>query len=206
MFDWKLIVTLLIVFSILLAVLGADSSVGKFFGNIFGKIGVETKSEDNAIRNVSFSLSAGNYARISFSSSDARFVIDPKNFSAAIESATAEAKTRVEIGGFKGSGSVDGNNLAIEGSLGRIGLSGTSINYAKGSIKASAVFDRIVMENIAVDEIMLSNGTLAVNGNEIKFSDIIITSPKGRFTFDKGLKIEGIASRISIPSARIVIG
>lgn len=204
MFDWKLIVTLMIVFSILLVILGADSSVGKFFGNIFGKIGVE--NADNAVRNVSFSLSADDYAKISFSSSDARFVIDPKNFSAAIESAAAEAKTRVEISGFRGSGSVDGNSLAIEGSLDRIDLSGTSINYARGSIKASAVFDRIVMENIAVDEIMLSNGTLAVNGNEIKFSDIVITSPKGRFTFDKGLKIEGIASRISIPSARIVIG
>ncbi len=206
MFDWKLIITIFIVFAILLFVLGSDSSVSRFFGNIFSKIGVETGKEDKTVRNVSFSLSARSYGKISFSGGDINFIISPENFSATIESATAETKSLVEITGFKGSGSIDGNALSIEGSLSRINLSDTSINYAKGSVKASAAFDSFVAENLALDEITLSNGTLTIGGNEVKFSDIVITSPKGRFVFDKGMKIEGVANKISIPSAKIVIG
>lgn len=205
MFDWKLIVTLLIVFMVLLFVLGSDSSVSKFFSGVFSKVGIEAKSEDNTMRNVSFSLSAGGYDNISFSADYVKFSIEPQNFSAVIEGASVETKSHVDIEGFRGSGNIDKNVLSLEGSLSAINLSGTSITYAKGVIKATAAFDSLEA-GLAVGNLVLSNGVLDINGNEIRFSEITIASPKGKFSFGKELKIEGVAGRIEIPSAKIVIG
>jgi len=210
MFDWKIIVTVIILLGIIAFFISTQTSVQEFFKfvkeNVYSFFG-EVVEE----RNISFSLVA-EYDNISFKD-DVNITIHPIIFSANIRDMNIETSDTVNMD-FSGSGKISGRALSLDGTTNKVEIANSSMTFRKASMKSESTFTKLIIDNLELKELKLRNGSLFIKGTETKFSgQIEIYDIKGRFEFsyeegvDVGykLEIEGLASRISIPEADILI-
>ncbi len=201
MFNWKLIVTVIILLGIVALVTSTQTSVQDFFSSVTDRLfSIIGSSEE---RNISFSLVA-EYSNISFKDS-ANITIEPILFSADIRYINIRTSDTIAMD-FSGSGEIYGNSLRLDGVTDNIEIANSSIALNKASVISNCTFNSLVIEGLELKELLLTDGSLIVKGTETRFSDSIeIYNLEGRFEFSDKLKIEGLASRIAIPEADMVI-
>ena len=154
-------------------------------------------------RNISFSLVA-EYSNISFKDS-VNITIEPILFSANIRYMNIRTSDTISMD-FSGSGEIYENSLRLDGVSNNIEIANSSIALNEASVISNCTFNTLLIEGLVLDELLLTDGSLTVKGTETRFSDsIAIYNLEGRFEFSDKLRIEGQASRISIPEADMVI-
>lgn len=225
MFDWKIIVTVIILLGIIAFFISTQTPVQEFFKSIKDSIlsflGYTVVEE----RNVSFSITT-EYDSISFKD-EINITIHPIIFSANTSDMSIETSDIVNMD-FSGSGKIAGRTLVLDGTTNKIEIANSSMTFNKASVKAETTFTKLTIDDLELRELKISSGSLFVKGTEIKFSgSVVIYNPEGRFEFqpidaegvnvdfEEGvgvgfeevykLKAEGFASRISIPESDIVI-
>jgi hypothetical protein len=201
MFNWKLIVTVIILLGIVAFFAYTQPSVQGFFVSVKDKIfSFMGRTEE---RNISFSLVA-EYSNISFKDS-VNMTIQPVLFSADIRYMNIRTSDTIAMD-FSGSGMIEKNSLRLDGVTNNIEIGNSSIALNEASVVSNCTFNSLVIENLELKELMLTDGFLTVKGTETEFSDTIeISNLEGRFEFSDKLRIEGLAGRILIPEADMVI-
>ena len=202
MFDWKLILTVIILLGIMAFFISTQAPVQDFFKSIKDKlysfIGYMAVEE----KNISFSLVA-EYDNIQFKD-DINITIYPIIFSANIRDMDIETSDTVGMD-FSGSGIIVGKSLSLDGITDRVEIANSSMTFKRASVNANSTFTELIIDNLELEELKLRSGSLFIKGTETNFNSIDIYNLEGRFEFSDDLKIEGIASRISIPEADMVI-
>jgi hypothetical protein len=203
MFNWKLIVTVIIILGIVAYFISTETSVQGFFKSmkdrLYAFIGYTATEE----RNISFSLTA-EYGNISFKD-DVNLTIQPVSFSAGMTYMNIETSDTVSMD-FSGTGEISGRSLNLDGFIYKLEIANSSMTFKKASIESASSFEKLIIDKLELDKLELRDGSLVVKGTETRFSDQIeIYNLEGSFEFSDKLKIDGLAGRISIPEADIVI-
>jgi hypothetical protein len=206
MFNWKLIVTVIILLGIIAFFIYTQAPVQDFFKSVseqlFSFLGHRVVVE----RNISFSI-VTDYESISFKDA-VNITMQPVTFSANINNMKIDSRDAVNID-FSGSGKISGRILSLDGTTDRIEVANSSMAFESASLKSEATFNELTIDNMELNELRITSGSLFVKGTEIKFTGpVVIYNPEGRFEFyvnNSMLKAEGLANRISIPKSGIVI-
>lgn len=199
--GWKIILTVLITFGVLLAALGSQPGVKDFFAAVTDKLSFPAQESS---RNVSFSLSIDKPAEISFQSNRELNITIEGQFFGSISEANFSTKKLV-IRNFIGSGSIN-DTVYIKGRF--EGLQAEGFHFINKNLEARGSLSTATIENLALDKLQLQgSGKLAAEGAETTLENqkIMIEKPLGRFVLGNGTRIEGLAKKILIGD-RFVIG
>lgn len=205
MFDWKIILTIIIALGIVLTYLGSNPAVSGFFDSVRDRLPF---SADVTARNVEFTLTAGKYSDMEFSVNNANFTITGYS-EATLKTGNLRTNKTLGIYGFRGSGSIRGNTLTLDGRMSKVELPEITVAIQE-TIKSNSTFTSLSITNLGVKEIKIENtsGTLTVRGTTTQFSgDVVVVAPLGDFFFANNtiFKLSGKANKVSIPSAGISI-
>ncbi|KHO47773.1 MAG: hypothetical protein QT00_C0002G0435 [archaeon GW2011_AR5] len=204
MFEWKIIITVLVTLGLVLTYVGTNPTVSGFFDSVSGRFGsIMGESQ----RNVEFSLDVDKYGDFDFSAKEPVDFLVTGYTEATLKTGNLKTNKTVGIYGFRGTGSVEGNVLALDGKMAKVELPEITVSVQE-TVKSASTFTELTAKNLAVKEIRLTGvtGTLTSRGSTTQFSgDLTIASPMGDFDFGNGLRINGSATGISIPSAGISI-
>jgi len=205
MFNWKIVATIFITLGILVVFLATSPQLGNFFDSLKERI-PNLLPEEQIDRNISFSLNAS-VTNLAGEAKSVNIELRTDNFSAQLKDVIANSRGRIRILGFSGSFSAENGSLVLDGSFKKVELEETTLTLPQGSLKSSSVFESLVIDNLAMKELVVPNGKLIVNSVETYSSnEIRIFSPLGRFELEYGLRVIGRANKISIPEAKIFIG
>lgn len=205
MFNWKIVATIFITLGILVAFLSTSPQLGNFFDVLREKI-YSIVPEQQVERNISFLL-VTDAANITAQAKDVNIEVRTNNFTAQLKDVSINSKGTVKILGFSGLLSVANRNLALDGSFKKVEVEDTTITFPQGTIKSQSTWESMVVDNLAMKELVVPKGKLTVNNVETdSASEIRISSPLGKFEFDSQLQVTGKANKISIPEAKIFIG
>ncbi|MEK6887946.1 MAG: hypothetical protein AABX14_03315 [Candidatus Aenigmatarchaeota archaeon] len=208
MFDWKIVVTVIIVMALAAGYVGTNPMVSGFFDTIGGKLSSLTGSGSKG--SIEFTFNADKYPNIEFSAKNPTNITVIGNTTATLKSGTFSTKS-MSIYNFTGSGSIRGNELILNGKIGKIELPEITIAVQE-TISSNSTFTSMSADYLTAKDITIkgTTGTLTARGATTQFSgDITITSPSGSFEFYKNnavFTLSGSASKITIPSAGINIG
>lgn len=211
MFGLKIIVTIIITLIIVLGFLALNPTVAGFFENIFDRFsGIAVFEFDTTQRNVLFSLDVNKFDNITVKT---RRLINittaPDNLSILLKDGSIVPDKTFIVYGFRGHLSIKGNEINLDGKYDKFEYLDKSTSFDGGDIKAEGTYINLTIKDFALNELKLNNVTGKIVANEVKtiFSevDIDIKSPLGKFVFNGGLKIDGSASKISIPNRNLVI-
>ncbi len=205
MFNWKIAATIFVTLGILVVVLASSPQMGGFIDTLRGKVS-DIVPEQNIARNISFSL-ISDEANVTGSAKDVNIEIRTDRFSAQLRDINLSSRGTIRILGFSGFLSAD-KKMAIDGTFKKLELEGTTLSPSQGSVKSEASYDKLVIDGLAVKEIVVHRGKLTINNATTDSqSEIILSHPMGRFEFDDDrLVIDGNANKISIPDAKIFVG
>jgi hypothetical protein len=200
----KMILSVLIVFLILLGILYTNPEVSGFFSSLTG---IAPPVEINAVRNVPFVLEADKHNDIQFSLRDSDISIENFLIRVKIPGGDISARNFFDAKNFTGNGFVKGNTVYLKGTVNSISFSDATVS-AKTELEINSTFNLLEIKELSLNIISLKSvsGRLQSRNTEVTLDsdDITITSPKGKFTFGNGLKIEGNANKIST-STKIVL-
>ena len=205
MFEWKIIITIIVTLGLVMGYVGSNPTVSGFFDSVGGRF--SSLIGDNAQRNVEFSLDVDKYSDVEFS---AKYPVDflvTGYTEASLKTGNLKTNKTVGIYGFRGTGSVKGNTLALNGKMAKVELPEITVSVEE-TVESTSTFTGLSVKNLAVREIKIQqvSGTLSARGTTTQFSgDISIVSPMGDFDFGDSFKITGKAASISIPGAGISI-
>lgn len=205
MLGWKIIITVIITLGIILGFVGTNPTVVGFFDNVSDRFSF--LSGDNSPRSIEFVLETDKYADLDFSAKETVDFAVTGYTEASLKTGNLKTNKTLRIYGFKGTGSVRGNSLSLDGKMAKVELPEITVSVQE-TVRSNSTFTSLSAKNLAVKEIKIeqAKGTLSVRGTTTQFSgDIAIISPKGDFELSGGLKLSGKASGISIPSAGISI-
>ncbi|HLD38845.1 MAG TPA: hypothetical protein VJB05_00865 [archaeon] len=207
MFDWKIVVTVIIVMALAAGYVGTNPMVSGFFDGVSGKLSSLTGSSQSGIE---FTFNADKYPNIEFSAKNPTNITVIGATTATLKSGTFSTKS-MSIYNFTGSGSIKGNELILNGKIGKIELPEITVAVQE-TISSNSTFTSMSADYLTAKDITVkgTTGTLTARGATTQFSgDITITSPSGRFEFYKNsvvFTLSGSASKIAIPNAGINIG
>ena len=206
-FDWKIIVTLIVVFIALAALIGTSPNVGNFFGSIKEKFNIGPLGGTNAKGNIEFYLSWDNYKDVEIDNKRTiNLTINAKNFTANIGMGNINlAEKKVTIVDFKGMGNITENQILLDGKYSKIEIEGLGEFY-NGTMKASSTFNEVMIDNLAFQKMALEGtGTISYKGNELSVNNQTaeLTSVSGAFVFGDGLQINGTADSIKVGNIEI---
>ncbi|MEM7819339.1 MAG: hypothetical protein QXD48_00740 [Candidatus Aenigmatarchaeota archaeon] len=210
MFDWKIIVTSIVVLLIILVFISIDPTVSNFFNSVFDKVSGLFRFEIfNEGKNIKFYLNVSDYKPINFKTNiPTNITLQPIEFYAVLKDGSINTTKTIRIINFKGSGYI-GNTINLDGNFEKLEI-GEIGSFSNSRIKADGTFSSVIIENIGLKNLKIENstGSLIVNETEIAFSlkTIEIVSPFGQFSFSKGMSIDGFANKISIPEEKIILG
>jgi hypothetical protein len=199
-FDWKIIVTLIVVFIALAYLIGTSPPVGNFFESVKErfKIGPIIRTETKG--NVEFFLSWDNYKDTQID--DKRTVnitINARSFSANTGNGNIDvAEKTVFVTRFKGTGNITGKEIVLNGRYEELKIQDFGIFY-NSTFKASSSFSTAEINNLAFAKLILEgSGTISYKGTELAVNDQTaeLTSVSGTFVFGEGLQINGTAASI----------
>lgn len=205
MFELKIIVTVLVTLGLVMAYVGSNPTVSGFFDSVGGRF--STLIGDTSQRSVEFSLHVDKYGDFDFTAKEPVDFMVTGYTDAALKTGNLRTNKTVGIYGFKGTGSLENHVLTLDGRMVKVELPEITVSVQE-TVKSTSTFTEMTAKNLAVKEIKLQgvSGTLTSRGSSTQFSgDMTITSPKGYFEFGDGLRINGTAAGISIPSAGISI-
>lgn len=207
MFDWKIVVTIIIVMAVAAGYVGTNPAVSGFFDTIGTKLSSFTGSPQSGVE---FTLKTNSYADIDFSAKKPANITVIGNTTAILKSGTFSTKS-MSIYDFTGSGSLRGNELILNGKIGKIELPEITVAVQE-TISSNSTFTSMSADYLTARDITIKGtaGTLTAKGATTQFSgDITITSPSGSFEFyknDVAFALSGKSNKITIPSAGINIG
>lgn len=201
--DWKIIVTVLITLIALLVALGNHPAVKGFFAAVSERF--PSLGEESVNRNVSFTVTLDQRDVLALATT--RKINITANASELL--ATAKdvnvngTNKELRIVGYTGFLMVNGSVFGINGSFDRFEVNDVFI--VRGPVHAEGIFTELSAEDLSLREYKTnSSGLLIVEDNEIKFNEIRIENPLGKFVFNGGLIIEGLAKKIVIGKIVIV--
>jgi hypothetical protein len=197
--DLKVVVAAVIALGLAGAFILSNSTVG----NLIAAAGDKMSFQE--FTNISFILESSRHEIIFENQKDLSITIEGRT-SGMIGDGEFDAGS-VSLEGFNGRGNVS-DVIILNGSVRKMQLSDASISFREKSYQSSSDFSSAVFDSMSLKELKLENitGILRQGGTEIKFSStIIMEEVSGRFSFGRGLKIEGRAKKISIPKAGIRI-
>lgn len=206
MFGIKIILTVIITLALIAGFLGTNPAVSGFFDSVGGRL--SSFLGDSTPRDIEFALVSDRYGDFSFSSANSNFTISGYS-EAALKTGNLRTNKTLGVYGFRGSGSVAGNTVVLDGRMSKVELPEITIAVQE-TIKSNSTFTSMSISSLGLKELKIENtsGTLTVRGASTQFSGgITISSPSGNFGFYNSSKftLSGRASRISIPSAGILI-
>jgi hypothetical protein len=202
MFDWKIIVTLLIVLVLLAGFMGSTPGVSSFLGevgsragSVFSGLGIDLgeKSGHN------FTLVLSRYDKIGLNMKSSAISADG-NASAKIDNGEIRF-SHVDMTNFTGSGSAS-SVLVLNGSADKILFDSSSFGRTRIDMVSSvAAIDDARIQEISQD----AEGEMQLGNSSIKFSGRIdMKSIEASMTLGNGvLRIQGTAAKISIPGAGV---
>lgn len=202
MFGLKIIVTIIIVLIVMAGYLMTNPIVSSFLGSVGGGFSsaftfFDKKSETE------FSLAIKAVPNINFSAEGAQLRVDGESSGTLGTSALSSNQT-LRIVNFTGRGFL-GDELRLDGSYDSASLPGVSFSGGRAALRSS--YRSVDIENLKLRTLqMTGNGTLIVKGVQTQFSDITIEHFVGSMTAGDEMRVEGVASSIEIPSAKIKIG
>lgn len=211
MFGIKIIITIIILLLLVMTVIGSHPSVGGFFENIFDRFsGITVFEFDTAQRGVFLNLDVNRFDKMDVKTRRlVNITIIPDTMSISIKDGEIKPDKGLIIYGFRGQISI-GEKLNLDGKYDKFEYLDASTSFGSGDIKADGTFAEIKFDNFALNELNLKNvsGNIIANEVETIFSeaDIEIKAPAGTFVFNDGLKIDGMAEKVSIPGRNLVIG
>jgi len=198
---WKIAVTLIITFIALAVVISTTPPVGNFFANVKEKV-LGIVDSDVAERSVDFQLSWDSYNKLEITTKRT-MNITIRSISMKAEFATGViqvADKNVAITNFRGTGTIDKNQLNIDGVYEEMRITGVG-TFDGGNINLESSFSELNIENLAFAQLSLQgSGTLSYDDNELDVNEetILITSPLGVFTFNDAVHIQGSAAAIKV--------
>ncbi|MBI4018173.1 MAG: hypothetical protein HY368_01045 [Candidatus Aenigmarchaeota archaeon] len=202
MLDWKVFAAAIVTLLALLATLGSHPAVKDFFASVGGGLPA-LGGEEFAAGNVSFSLASEKESLAVQTIRPVNITVDAVLFHGTVKEASLNVTSKqVRIRNYKGSLSVAGNSLQLNGSLHSFEFDGVFI--VRGEVDASASYDKAEIEGLALRELSLnSSGVLVADGSEVKFEQLRIENLLGTFTYTDKLAAQGVAKKIT--AGRIVI-
>jgi hypothetical protein len=204
MFELKIVITLLVTLFLVAGFLGTNESVGGFFDGIAEKLSFSPAGS------IEFSLFADNYSDFSFSSKGSINISVDGGTNAALRTGNLRTAKALTVSGFRGSGSVAGRTLSLDGKIAKIELPEITVAVQE-NMKAESNFTAFTATGIELKTLTIhGTGSLTVKNTTTQFSgDIDITSPSGIFEINRNGRvfyISGKAAKITIPSAGLSIG
>lgn len=208
MFDWKLVVTIIIVMALVMVYLGSNPAVSGFFGTIKEKFSSLT-SFGSKQSSIEFTLEADRYENMDFSAKTPTNITVVGSTTATLSTGTVKTNNTMTVYNFTGSGTIRGNELILNGKIGKIELPEITVAIQE-TISSNSTFTSMSADHLSTKDITIkgTSGTLTARGATTQFSgDIAISSPSGSFEFNRNVvfAVSGIASKISIPGAGINI-
>ena len=114
MFEWKIIITVLVTLGLILTYVGSNPTVSGFFDSVSGRFGsIMGESQ----RNVEFTLNVDRYGDFDFSAKEPVDFLVTGYTEATLKTGNLKTNKTLGIYGFVGSGSVKGNGLALDGNF-----------------------------------------------------------------------------------------
>lgn len=198
MFEWKIVLTVIVTLGIIFAYLGSNPVVSGFFDSVGSKVSSLTGFSTQG--NVEFSLAADKYGVIGFIAGNSNFTIVGET-SAALKTGNLRTNKTLAVYGFHGTGSVNGNILMLDGKIAKVELPEIAVAVQE-TIKSNSTFTSLSAAGLKLGDLKIINttGTLVVRGATTHFSgDIDIVSPVGDFYFaNSTLSASGKAAKISL--------
>jgi hypothetical protein len=106
--------------------------------------------------------------------------------------------------------SVSEHKITLDGSYEKIEFIDKSLSLGGGTVKTDGAYSNLTVEGMGLNELKLTNATGKIISSEIETAfagtEVNIKYPLGIFNFDNKIKIDGSASKISIPSRNLNIG
>ena len=204
MFEWKIIVTVIATLGIVLAYVGSNPAVSGFFDTVGERVDF---LNDNTPRNVEFSLVVDKYSDFDFSAKEPVDFMVTGYTEASLKTGNLKTNKTLGIYGFRGTGSIEGNVLKLDGKMAKVELPEITVSVQE-TVKSTSTFTGLTVKSLAVKEIKLQgvSGTLSSRGTTTQFKgDITVVSPMGDFDFGDAFSITGNATVISIHGAGISI-
>lgn len=204
MFELKIIITILVTLGLVMAYVGSNPTVSGFFDSVGGRF---SSLAGESQRNVDFSLEIDRHPEFSFTSRDPADFLVTGYTEAELKTGNLKTNKTLGIYGFRGSGSVEGNKLVLDGKMAKVEMPEITVSVQE-TVKSTSTFTALSAKNLAVKEIKLQgvSGTLTSRGSTTSFNGSLdVISPMGEFEFGEKFRISGKASSISIPSAGISI-
>jgi len=204
MFELKVVATVVITLLLLVAVLGSNETVSNFFGSVSERFSFTSPG------GVSFSLDADNYSDMTFTGKKMVNVTVDGDTYASLNTGNLQTNKTLSVYGFRGTGSVHGTVLVLDGRISKVGLPEITVGVQE-TIKASSNFTGFSAVNLELTDLVVhGTGLLTVGNTTTQFSgEIQITAPTGNFEINRNGRVfyvAGRASKITIPGSGIVIG
>ena len=196
MFEWKIVLTVIVTLGIIFAYLGTNPTVSSFFDSVGNR--VSSMTGFNPQGNVQFALTSDKYATINFNVADTNFTI-VGDTSATLKTGNLRTNKTLVVSGFRGTGSVSGNVLKIDGKIAKVELPEIAVAVQE-TIDSNSTFTSLSAANLKLGELKIMNttGTLIVRGTTTQFSgDIDIVAPVGDFGFYTGNNIFTVSGKAS---------
>ena len=209
-FDLKLIVAGIVTAGLAGTFLLSNATVGNLVGDFREKVDIglwpKAQQTEEAARSIQFVLSVDKHDIMDFSGEGLQIEISgATQGDVAGGSFTTDS---VSLSGFNGKGSID-ESLTLNGSAETIKLSDASVSFPGKSYNSNSEFSSATIDNLFINQLELKGvtGTLEKDGSQVRFSsaDVSLKNVRGKFSFGGGLRIDGAASMISIPSSGIRI-
>jgi len=208
----KVIATIIILLVLVLGFVSTNPTVSGFFENVYDRFsGIAIFDIDTTQRDVQFSLDVNGYHDIVVKTRrNVNMTIIPENISLSLKDGTLKPDRDSVVYGFRGQMTIEKNTLVLDGKYDKFEYVDGSTSFSGGNIKTDGTFTQLIIDDFALNDLNLKNATgeITVNDARTSFSntDLTVNSPLGTFIFSDGLKIDGSASKISIPSMNLVIG
>src|SRR3989344_6797661 len=205
-FDIKMIIAAIITAGLAGTFLITNVTVGNLVGDFGGKIDIWPKAQQEQ-DTMDFTLFVENYNKMSFSGDDLRVEINGVT-KGNVGGGDFDVDKIIMLSGFRGKGTIS-DVMELNGSVKKFQLSGASIKFSDKPYNSESKFSSALIDNLFFAKLQLDNvtGTLTKEGSKITFSsaDVTLENVRGKFSFDGGLKIEGLVKSITIPSYGIKI-
>ena len=203
MFELKIVLTVVVTLLLLVAVLGSNETVSNFFGSISDRFSFTNP------RGMSFELTADNYSNMDFTGKNMVNISVDGDTSATLNTGNLRTNKTLSVYGFRGTGSVHGTSLALDGKISKVELPEITVGVQE-TVSASSNFTGFSAVNLELASLGVNgNGVLTVKNTSTQFSgSIIIEAPSGMFEINRNgrvFHVVGRASKITIPSSGIVI-
>lgn len=200
---FKIIITAIIILVVLLSYLSTNPAVSGFFVSIKDKAS-SLITPNQKLGDTNFVLTIDTEPDIGFSSDKARVTVRGRS-TGSLDSNSLNTDRTLTITDFTGNWDISGNTLTLEGRHG--GASLPDVSFDAGTVSIQSFYDSAKLENVLLNSLDLDGkGTLTIKGTETRFEGIIsLNSVIGVLIVEDAVKIEGTASKISIPSAGIMI-